>query len=104
MSRPFLILPRTLAVSLIRNAHRLSVLNVYTYHNYVGYGLDPKLAPKIMDPSGAFFDSGPGRAHAMIDGWHKFGEPNGMDLWVGEIAAAWHSGCAAHFPFLAHRR
>ena len=62
----------------------------------VGYGLDPKLAPKIMDPSGAFFDSGPGRAHAMIDGWHKFGEPNGMDLWVGEIAAAWHSGCAAH--------
>ena len=70
----------------------------------VGYGLDPKLAPKIMDPSGAFFDSGPGRAHAMIDGWHQFGEPNGMDLWVGEIAAAWHSGCAAHFTFLAHRR
>ena len=31
--RPFLILPRALAVSLIRNAPRLSVLNVYTYHN-----------------------------------------------------------------------
>ena len=57
-----------------------------------GYGLDPQLAPKIMDKSGKFFDSGPGRAHAMIDGWRNFGEPHGMELWVGEIAAAWHSG------------
>ena len=58
----------------------------------VGYGLDPQLAPKIMDSSGKFFDSGPGRAHAMISGWRHFGQPVGMELWVGEIAAAWHSG------------
>jgi hypothetical protein len=58
----------------------------------VGYGLDPQLAPKIMDPSGKFFDSGPGRAHAMISGWESIGKPAGMELWVGEIAAAWHSG------------
>lgn len=45
-----------------------------------------------MDPSGKFFDSGPGRAHAMISGWQDFGQPVGMELWVGEIAAAWHSG------------
>jgi heparanase 1 len=74
----------------LRNAS--DVLNVYTYHNYVGYGLDPQLAPKIMDPSGKFFDSGPGRAHAMIDGWERYGAPHGMEIWVGEIAAAWHSG------------
>lgn len=69
-----------------------------------------------MDPSGKFFDSGPGRAHAMISGWEEFGAPvsaimlclfcrcfawrltqryclqAGMEIWVGEIAAAWHSG------------
>jgi hypothetical protein len=65
---------------------------VRRYHNYVGYGLDPQLAPKIMDPSGKFFDSGPGRAAAMIDGWKTIGKPRGMQIWVGEIAAAWHSG------------
>ena len=66
--------------------------DVFTYHNYVGYGLDPQLASKIMNPSGKFFDSGPGRAAAMIDGWKKIGQPRGMQIWVGEIAAAWHSG------------
>ena len=38
---------------------------MFTYHNYVGYGLDPQLAPKIMDPSGKFFDSGPSISSRM---------------------------------------
>eukprot|EP01043_Picozoa_sp_COSAG02_P058890 COSAG02_NODE_7407_length_3031_cov_1.984311_2_plen_148_part_00 len=95
---------------------------------YGRYGLDPQLAPKIMDPSGKFFDSGPGnyrwftvhgwtrtyccfpvflgvdlmqnyvlrgtpgRAAAMIGGWKAIGHPRGMQIWAGEIAAAWHSG------------
>jgi hypothetical protein len=42
--------------------------DVFTYHNYVGYGLDPQLAPKIMDPSGKFFDSGPGKSSKC---WHQ---------------------------------
>jgi hypothetical protein len=67
-------------------------LDIYTYHNYVGYGLDPKLAPKMMNSDWNFFNSGPQRAKAMIDGWKALGQPVGMELWVGEIAAAWHSG------------
>lgn len=33
-----------------------------------------------------------GRAAAMIGGWKAIGQPRGMQIWVGEIAAAWHSG------------
>lgn len=33
-----------------------------------------------------------GRAAAMISGWKAIGQPRGMEIWVGEIAAAWHSG------------
>jgi hypothetical protein len=25
----------------------------------------------------------------MIDGWKAIGQPRGMQIWVGEIAAAW---------------
>ena len=67
-------------------------MSVYTYHNYVGYGLDPKLAPKMMSTSWEFFNQGPKRAKAFIDGWNQYGKPAGMEIWVGEIAAAWHSG------------
>jgi len=68
------------------------VLDVFTYHNYVGYGLDPLLAPKMMSSDWNFFNEGPKRAAAFIDGWKRLGAPGGMQLWAGEIAAAWHSG------------
>ena len=67
-------------------------LDVLTYHNYVGYGLDPKLAQEIMNTSWAFFNRGPARAAPFIDGWQTLGKGGGMEIWAGEIAAAWHSG------------
>lgn len=68
------------------------VLNTLTYHNYVGYGLDPALAQNMMDTSWGFFDEGPNRADMFINGWKNIGNPVGMKIWAGEIAAAWHSG------------
>jgi len=63
-----------------------------TYHNYVGYGLDPLLAQQMMDTSWDFFNAGPQKAEAFISGWQNISREEGTEIWVGEIAAAWHSG------------
>lgn len=63
-----------------------SVLDVLTYHRYVGYGLDPSLASEIMTPK--FLNQA---VSAEILSVHeKFAST--AELWVGEGAAAWHSG------------
>ena len=46
----------------------------------------------MLRPDESFFDEGPKRAAAFIDGWKAYGAPGGMQIWAGEIAAAWHSG------------
>ena len=64
------------------------VIDVFTYHNYVGYGLDANLSAEIMTTK------------FLNQGWENAAGPVGCALkhapqaqiWVGEIAAAWHSG------------
>jgi heparanase 1 len=62
------------------------VLDVVTYHHYDGYGLDPKLPQEMM--SNKFLDGT--RQKSMADLRNKLA-PHAQ-LWVGEAAAAWHSG------------
>ena len=64
------------------------VLNVTTYHRYTGYGLDPNLVEKMMTP--AYLDE---TVSSDIDSVHAEYAPH-TQLWVGEAAAAWHSGRA----------
>eukprot|EP00658_Telonema_sp_P-2_P001123 TRINITY_DN10428_c0_g1_i1.p1 TRINITY_DN10428_c0_g1~~TRINITY_DN10428_c0_g1_i1.p1 ORF type:complete len:542 (+),score=120.28 TRINITY_DN10428_c0_g1_i1:238-1863(+) len=64
------------------------ILDVVTYHRYDGYGLDPDLARKIMTPS--FLNS---TISTDLNQVHAHRAPNSQ-LWVGEAAAAWHSGAA----------
>ena len=65
-----------------------SILDVLTYHRYVGYGLDPQLENEIMTPTflNQAIDTDLTDVHAEF-------APS-SDLWVGEGAAAWHSGRA----------
>ena len=65
-----------------------TVLDVLTYHRYVGYGLDPQLASEIMTPK--FLDQA---IDSELTDVHSEFAPS-SDLWVGEGAAAWHSGRA----------
>eukprot|EP01062_Namystynia_karyoxenos_P005213 TRINITY_DN11833_c0_g1_i1.p1 TRINITY_DN11833_c0_g1~~TRINITY_DN11833_c0_g1_i1.p1 ORF type:complete len:499 (+),score=151.95 TRINITY_DN11833_c0_g1_i1:69-1499(+) len=64
------------------------VLDVVTYHHYDGYGLDEHLADKIMTPS--FLDGT--KQPDVVAAWRQYA-PH-AELWVGEGAAAWHSGRA----------
>ena len=50
------------------------------------YGLDPKIAEKIMTPQ--YLDN---TVSAELNSVHHKYAPNSQ-LWVGEAAAAWHSG------------
>jgi len=65
-----------------------SVADVITYHLYAGYGLDPSLSQELMTPGFLDFTR-------MIGGDIQQvvtkGAPHAQ-LWVGETAAAWHSG------------
>eukprot|EP00041_Stephanoeca_diplocostata_P038509 m.1520979 g.1520979 ORF g.1520979 m.1520979 type:complete len:586 (-) comp25229_c0_seq4:3871-5628(-) len=62
------------------------VLDVLTYHHYDGYGLDPNLGSQILTPK--FLD---GTVQPEVNAAHKNHAPH-TQLWVGEAAAAWHSG------------
>jgi len=64
------------------------VLDLFTFHNYVGYGLDPKLGEKLM--SRKWLDAYWEQAAPVI-ALAKSLQP-GADLVVGETSAAWHSG------------
>jgi len=64
------------------------VLNVTTYHHYDGYGGDKNLAEEIMTPK--FLDK---TVSSSLDDVHAKYAPKSL-LWVGEAAAAWHSGRA----------
>ena len=65
-----------------------SVLDVVTYHRYVGYGLDPKLETEIVTPKylDKVLDTD------IVDVKTQYAPS--AELWVGEGAAAWHSGRA----------
>eukprot|EP01065_Artemidia_motanka_P048139 TRINITY_DN769_c8_g1_i1.p1 TRINITY_DN769_c8_g1~~TRINITY_DN769_c8_g1_i1.p1 ORF type:complete len:472 (+),score=125.58 TRINITY_DN769_c8_g1_i1:92-1507(+) len=62
------------------------VLDVLTYHHYDGYGLDKNLVNELMTPK---FLNGTRQA-GVVAAWKKHAPD--ADLWVGEAAAAWHSG------------
>eukprot|EP00998_Keelungia_sp_KM082_P012536 NODE_888_length_1577_cov_65.286207_g877_i0.p1 GENE.NODE_888_length_1577_cov_65.286207_g877_i0~~NODE_888_length_1577_cov_65.286207_g877_i0.p1 ORF type:complete len:483 (-),score=39.04 NODE_888_length_1577_cov_65.286207_g877_i0:53-1501(-) len=63
-------------------------VDIVTVHIYSGYGLDPNLAHKI--PTKAFLDK---PAQQMLENANaaRSALPN-AEMWVGETAAAWHSG------------
>eukprot|EP00750_Incisomonas_marina_P029050 INCI7031.9.p1 GENE.INCI7031.9~~INCI7031.9.p1 ORF type:complete len:612 (+),score=63.50 INCI7031.9:363-2198(+) len=63
-----------------------SVLDVLTYHRYIGNGIDPNLVHKMMQPS--FLDQ---VVSSDLQAVHTQYAPS-AELWVGEGAAAWHSG------------
>lgn len=64
------------------------VISAASWHEYVGYGLDPQLPTKALDA--AFLDGIRGTAGAQVAAAAKARFPG--DLWVGETALAWHSG------------
>ena len=39
-----------------------------------------------------YLDLGPQQARGVIGAWGELAAPHGTELWVGEIAACWHSG------------
>jgi heparanase 1 len=63
-------------------------LDVFTFHDYVGYGLDPKLPEKIMNKRflDAFWDGPKETVEAA-----RALAPS-AEIWMGEGSAAWHSG------------
>ena len=65
-----------------------NVADVITYHLYAGYGLDPSLSKELVDPG--FLDFTRVIAGDVVD-VVRSAAPNAQ-LWVGETAAAWHSG------------
>ena len=62
------------------------LLSHHHIHRYVGYGLDPHLASEIMTPQ--FLDKQ--LSTDIVDIHTQFAKS--AELWVGESAAAWHSG------------
>jgi len=63
-------------------------VDIYTYHEYNGYGLDPNLPNEI--PTTQFIDKSTSSASVMMNIVDKYAPK--ADLWLGEGAAAWHSG------------
>jgi len=63
-----------------------AVLDVITYHRYVGYGLDKNLETQIMTPE--FLNKIMPQSVNMLR--EKYAPS--AQIWVGEGAAAWHSG------------
>jgi heparanase 1 len=64
------------------------VADVITYHLYAGYGLDPSLPRELVDPGFLDFTRVIG---GNIQRVVREAAPHAQ-LWVGETAAAWHSG------------
>jgi heparanase 1 len=64
------------------------VADVVTYHLYAGYGLDPSLSKELVDPGFLDFTRLIG---GNIQRVVQAAAPHAQ-LWVGETAAAWHSG------------
>jgi len=65
-----------------------NVTDVVTYHLYAGYGLDPSLSHELVDPGFLDFTRVIGGDVARVV---RAAAPHAQ-LWVGETAAAWHSG------------
>lgn len=65
-----------------------SVMDAVTIHDYTGYGLDPNLAANI--PETKFLDTAPSKAEELSALMNQYAPQ--AEHWVGEIAAAWHSG------------
>lgn len=64
------------------------VVDVVTYHLYAGYGLDPSLTKELVDPGFLDFTRViAGNVQRVV----QSAAPHAQ-LWVGETAAAWHSG------------
>jgi heparanase 1 len=64
------------------------VLDVFSFHDYTGIGLDPRLAEKVVDP--AFLEAYWEQAAPVVALANAL-QP-GADVIVGETSAAWHSG------------
>ena len=65
-----------------------NVADVITYHLYAGYGLDPSLSKELVNPGFLDFTRIIGGDVARVV---TEAAPHAQ-LWVGETAAAWHSG------------
>lgn len=65
-----------------------NVADVVTYHLYAGYGLDPSLSKELVDPGFLDFTRIIGGDVARVV---RTAAPHAQ-VWVGETAAAWHSG------------
>lgn len=59
-----------------------------TWHQYTGYGLDPKLQQEMMTSS--FYDSIKVNSEAVSAAANT--STPGSEMWIGESALAWHSG------------
>jgi heparanase 1 len=64
------------------------VIDVVTWHLYIGYGLDPKLPEELIDPK--FLNRTRHSAEPIVAARDKYA-PHAA-LWCGETAAAYHSG------------
>eukprot|EP01113_Clastostelium_recurvatum_P027335 TRINITY_DN3294_c0_g1_i1.p1 TRINITY_DN3294_c0_g1~~TRINITY_DN3294_c0_g1_i1.p1 ORF type:complete len:350 (-),score=14.67 TRINITY_DN3294_c0_g1_i1:181-1230(-) len=64
------------------------VMDVITYHLYIGYGLNPNLTNQLQDPS--FLDLERQTAMPITESVGSLA-PH-AEIWAGETAAAWHSG------------
>jgi len=63
-------------------------LDIVTWHLYIGYGLDPNLSNDLLDPT--FLDRSHDFAKPIVEAVKKYSPKS--HLWVGETAAAYHSG------------
>lgn len=63
-------------------------LDAVTWHLYIGYGLNPNLTNQLQDP--LFLDQERQQAVPIQETVAKYA-PHAQ-VWVGESAAAWHSG------------
>ena len=73
-----------------------TVLDAFTFHDYTGYGLDPKLQSKILSRQwqDAYWEQASPVvevARAKMLSNYGSGQP-ASGVWVGETSAAWHSG------------
>ena len=64
-------------------------LDALTYHNYAGEGDNHTAISEFMTPE--YLDRGPSQAAGVVSAWGELAAPT-TELWVGEIAACWHSG------------
>jgi len=63
-------------------------IDILTWHCYIGYGLDKDLSKKIITPT--FLNKSHEQGNEILTTVMKY-SPH-VEIWVGETAAAWHSG------------